>query len=50
MVADTERFIPELYQHTAAGGWQEARMDVSVSWPMRPSLRLMDISDRSGHA
>ena len=40
----TERFIPELYMKRANGTWQEAVMDIAVSWPLAPTLRLLDIT------
>ena len=45
----TERFIPELYMKRANGTWQEAVMDIAVSWPLAPTLRLLDITLRSSH-
>ena len=30
----TERFIPELYMKRANGTWQEAVMDIAVTWPL----------------
>ena len=45
----TERFIPELYMKRSDGTWQEAVMDLAVSWPLAPSLRLLDLTLRSSH-
>ena len=45
----TERFIPELYIKRSDGTWQEAVMDLAVSWPLAPSLRLLDLTFRSTH-
>ena len=45
----TERFVPELYMKRANGTWREAVMDIAISWPLTPTLRLLDITLRSSH-
>ena len=45
----TERFVPELYMKRANGTWHEAVMDLAISWPLAPTLRLLDITFRSSH-
>ena len=45
----TERFVPELYMKRANGTWHEAVMDLAISWPLAPTLRLLDITLRSSH-
>ena len=45
----TESFIPELYMKRANGTWQEAVMDIAVSWPLAPTLRFLYITLRSSH-
>ena len=44
-----EKYIPELYKRTDKGEWQEAKLDVVVSWPLTPTCRLLDVSIRSAH-